>query len=194
MENSGTGSAIVKSLILVGLGALVVLGLFLLFTRNKKTPVEDDYQITVVDEITTVNLDKNYPADPRKVVDLYAKTMQVLYRENYTDDQEDKMIAVIKGIMDDEFLANNPTIEQSIKKEVKERRDGGYSISAYVVQGKDPEEVKVGEDKLCSVDCLFSLRHGVNGTTANTYQFILRKDAEGKWKILGWTVKEDEDK
>lgn len=191
MENGGTGSAIIKSLVLVGLGAIVVLGLFLLFTRNKKTPTEDNYQITAVDEITTTNLDKNYPADPRKVVDLYAKTMQVLYRENYSNDQQDKMIAVIKGIMDDEFLANNPKIEQSIKGEVKERKEGGYSISAYVVQGKDPEEVKVGEDKMCSVDCLFNLRHGANGTTANYYQFILRKDSEGRWKILGWTIKEE---
>lgn len=192
MENGGTGSAIIKSVVLGILGIIVVLGLFLLFTRNKKTPVEDNYQITVVDEITTTNLEKNYPADARKVVDLYAKTMQVLYRENYSNDQQDKMIAVLKGIMDDEFLANNPNMEQSVKNEVKSRKEGNYSISAYVVQGKDPEEVKIGEDKMCSVDCLFSLRQGANGTVANYYQFIMRKDSGGRWKILGWTIKEDE--
>jgi hypothetical protein len=119
--------------------------------------------------------------------------MQVLYRETYTDDQRDKMIEVIQGLMDDELLANNPNFAQSIRNEVKERRQGDYSISAFVVQTKEPEEVTVDGRKMCNVDCLFNLRHASNGTTANYYQFVLRREsANGNWKILGWTIKEGE--
>ncbi len=193
MEKGSTSSAVIKSIVLVVLGAIVVLGLYFLFTRNKNTSNEETYTITVVDEITTTNLEKNYPASARKVVDLYAKTMQVLYRETYTDEQRDKMIEVIQGLMDDELLASNPNFAQSIRNEVKERREGDYSISAYVVQTKEPEEVTVDGRKMCSVDCLFNLRHASNGTTANYYQFILRREsANGNWKILGWTIKEGE--
>jgi hypothetical protein len=195
MEKGGSGSAVVKSIILVVLGALVVLGLYMLFTRSKKSPTEERYEITVVDEITTTTLERNYPASARKVVDLYIKTMQVLYRETYTDEQQDKMIAVMQGLLDDELLANNPNYVQVTKKEVKDRRAEDYSISAYVMlQTKEPDEVNVGGRKMCEVDYLINLRHGSNGTTANYYKYIMRRDTEsGNWKILGWTLKEDEE-
>ena len=195
MEKGSTGSAILKSVIIVALGAIVVLGLYMVFTRTRGNSGKDeDYVITAVDEITTTDLEKNYPASARKVVELYARTMQVLYKETYTDDQQDKMIAILSGIMDDELLANNQNFAQGIKSEVKGRKAEDYSISAYVIQTKEPDEVKVSGRKMCTVDCLFSLRHGSNGTTATYYQFILRRDENnGNWKILGWTLKEEEE-
>ena len=195
MEKGSTGSAILKSVIIVALGAIVVLGLYMVFTRTRGNSGKDeDYVITAVDEITTTDLGKNYPASARKVVELYARTMQVLYKETYTDDQQDKMIAILSGIMDDELLANNQNFAQGIKSEVKGRKAEDYSISAYVIQSKEPDEVKVSGRRMCTVDCLFSLRHGGNGTTATYYQFILRRDENnGNWKILGWTPKEEEE-
>ena len=195
MEKGSTGSAILKSVIIVALGAIVVLGLYMVFTRTRGNSGKDeDYVITAVDEITTTDLEKNYPASARKVVELYARTMQVLYKETYTDDQQDKMIAILSGIMDDELLANNQNFAQGIKSEVKGRKAEDYSISAFVIQTKEPDEVKVSGRKMCTVDCLFSLRHGSNGTTATYYQFILRRDENnGNWKILGWTLKEEEE-
>ncbi len=195
MEKGSTGSAILKSVIIVALGAIVVLGLYMVFTRTRGNSGKDeDYVITAVDEITTTDLDKNYPASARKVVELYARTMQVLYKETYTDDQQDKMIAILSGIMDDELLANTQHFAQGIKSEVKGRKAEDYSISAYVIQSKEPDEVKVSGRRMCTVDCLFSLRHGGNGTTATYYQFILRRDENnGNWKILGWTPKEEEE-
>ncbi len=194
MEKESTSSAIVKSVVLVVLAAIVVLGLYLVFTRSKRVDKEEDYKITVVDEITTTNLEKNYPASARKVIDLYCKTMQVLYREEYTDEQQDKMIGVLAGIMDDELLANNSSFAQSIKKEVADRKSKDYSISSYVVQTKEPEEVTLDGRKMCNVDSLMSLRMATNGTVATYYQFILRRDlVTNNWKILGWTIKENND-
>ncbi len=194
MEKSsgGVSSAIIKSIVMVVLGALIILGLYMVLTRNKKASPEEEYELTVVDRITTTNLDKDYPGSARKVVDLYASTMQTLYKETYSDSQMNDMIAVLEGIMDDELLANNPSFAKSIKNEVKEKKEGDYSISNYVIQSKEPDEVMVDGRKMCNVDCLFSLRHGSNGTTATYYQFILRRDVTtGNWKILGWTIKEE---
>ncbi|WP_024865075.1 DUF6715 family protein [Butyrivibrio sp. FCS014] len=194
MEKGSTGSAIVKSIILVVLGAIIVLGLYLLFTRNHKTPTEETYNLTVVDEITTTNLEKDYPASARKVVELYARTMQVLYKEEYSDEQENKMIDILMGIMDDELLTNNLNFASSIKSEVAGRKAEDYSISNYVMtQAREPEEINVDGRMMCTVECLFSLRHGSNGTSANYYEFIMRRDvATGNWKILGWTLKAEE--
>ena len=190
MDNTGAKSAIIKSIVLVVLGALVVLGIYMVLTRNKKAAKDENYELTVVDEITTTNLEKNYPADARMVVDFYGKIMRTLYRDTYTEEQQMKMLDVLAGIMDDELLANQESFYQSMRTEVAERKKEDYSISAYVVQNAQPNEVTVEGKKMCNVDCLFSLRHGTV-TTASYYQFILRQDEEKRWKILGWVVKQD---
>ncbi|MBE5825693.1 MAG: hypothetical protein E7307_03560 [Butyrivibrio sp.] len=194
MEKGGTGSAIIKSIILVVLGAIIVLGLYLLFTRNHRTPTEETYDLTVVDEITTTNLERNYPASARKVVELYARTMQVLYKEEYSEEQENKMIDILMGIMDEELLTNNLNFASGIKSEITGRKAEDYSISNYVMtQAREPEEINVDGRMMCTVECLFSLRHGSNGTSANYYEFIMRRDeTTGNWKILGWTLKAEE--
>ncbi|MBR4357163.1 MAG: hypothetical protein IKQ00_04475 [Butyrivibrio sp.] len=187
MENNSVKSAIMKSIVLLALGAVVVVGLYFMFVGSKKSPEEEQYNLTAVDEITTTNLEKNYPANPRMVVELYAKTMQVLYKEEYTEGQQDKMLYVLKGIMDDELIEKQVDFSKSMKNEISERKEGDYSISNYLVQNTEPEVVTVSGKKMCNVQCLFSLRKGTS-TVANYYQFILRQDDDKRWKILGWDV------
>ncbi len=192
MKKSGMSSAVVKSIVMVVLGALIVLGLFFMFTRGKSTNNNENYELTVVDEITTTNLEKNYPADARKVVDLYSKIMQALYKEEYTEEQEDKMIEVLSGIFDDELLANQADLTNSIKSEVTLRKQGDYSISTYVVQGAEPEVTEIDGKKMCSVECLYTLRQGTTRQLLY-YQFVMRRDDNNNWKILGWTTKESDE-
>ena len=52
--------AVIKAIVMTVLAAIVVLGLYLVFTRSKKVGPEESYDISVVDEITTTNLEKNY--------------------------------------------------------------------------------------------------------------------------------------
>ena len=95
------------------------------------------------------------------------------------------LLDILAGIMDDELMANQSNFAKSIKDEVKEKKEGDYSISTYVVQTREPEQVKVGGKKMCTVDCQFYLRKGSTGVPIY-YQFVLRRDDNGKWKILGW--------
>ena len=78
------------------------------------------------------------------VVELYGKIMRTMYRETYTEDQQNKMITVLAGIMDDELLANQNNFPKSIKNEIKEKKDGDYSIVTYIVQAKDKSSILRG--------------------------------------------------
>jgi cbb3-type cytochrome oxidase subunit 3 len=190
MSKNGVSSSVVKSIVLVIFGAIFVLGIYFVLTRGKKAPDEESYQLTVIDEITTTNLDKNYPADARKVVELYAKTMKVLYNEKYSDDQQKKMLDVLAGIMDDELLANQTDFYKSMSNEIKNRKDEKYSFSTYQVQNFEPEVVTVQGSKMCDVDCFFSLMQ--ESTRINMYYtFYMRRDSEKRWKILGWDIKQE---
>ncbi len=188
MGNGGVKSAVVKSIVLVLLGAIIVLGVFMILTRNKKSQNGEDYVLTNVDAISTINLEKSYPADPKMVVELYGQIMQTLYRENYTDEQQDKMLDVLAGIMDDELLANQTNFKKSMKDEIKQRKADDYSISTYQFQRID-QEAKLDGRNACTADCYFYLRQGTGGTPI-IYTFVLRQDANKRWKILGWQPKE----
>ncbi|MBR4669576.1 MAG: hypothetical protein IKO84_03145 [Butyrivibrio sp.] len=192
---SSTKSAVIKSVVLVFFAALIVLGMYILLTRNKeKEPKYDEsYSLSSVDEITTTDLEKSYPANPKKVVELYAKTMQVLYRETYTADQQIKMINVLAGLMDAELLANQGNFTQSMKNEVEERKKEDYSISNYVLLSKDVQETTVDGRKMCHVDLMYSLRKGTSGTSILKYRYVMRQDDAGKWKIMGWDLAPNED-
>ncbi|MBQ7616078.1 MAG: hypothetical protein IJU77_13620 [Butyrivibrio sp.] len=193
MEKGGVSSAIIKSVVLVVLAAMIVLGIYMMLTRSKKSPTEENYTPSVVDEFTTMNLEKNYPASARKVVELFVRTMQVLYKEDYTDEQEDKMIALLRGIMDDELLVNNLNFDKDIKDEVKRKKSEDNSISNFeVLQKREPQEYKIDKRWMCQVDCIYYMRMGSQGTVTVDYAFILRRDeVTNNWKIYGWALKED---
>ena len=194
MEKGGAGSAIVKSIVLVALGALIVLGVYLVLTRSRKTPTEENYVLSVVDEFTTMNLEKNYPASSRKVVELYMRTMQVLYKESYSDEQEQKMIELVRGLMDSELLLSNPNFDKDIKDEVARKKKEDNSISNFeILQKREPDEHKKDGRWMCQIDCIYYMRMGTQGTTTVDYVFILRRDEiTNNWKIYGWTLKEEE--
>ena len=185
MEKNSVGSAVAKSIVLVLLGAMVVLGLFWLFNRDKETKKssgEESYKLTAVDEITTTNLEKNYPADPRMVVDLYCKTMKVLYNEKYSEDQERAMLDVLAGIIDEELLANQTNFYGAMSNEVKTRKADGYSFSTYQVNSSTPEETTYNGSKVCEVECYYSLMKGATRESMY-YTFLLRRDSQKRWKI-----------
>ena len=185
MGGESAKSAILKSVLLAVFGAMVVLSIFFMLTRgNVKKSKSENYKLTPVDVITTTDLSKNYPADPRKVVELYCEILKVLYNEDYTDEQEKQMLTVLAGIMDDELLANQKDFYNSMSTEVKNRRNQEYSFSTYQVNSTTPEE-KTGNDgnKYCEVDCYYSLMHGA-AREGMYYTFILRKDENKRWKIV----------
>ena len=194
MEKGGAGSAVVKSIVLVVLGALIILGVYLVLTRSRKTATEENYVPSVVDEFTTMNLEKNYPASSRKVIELYMRTMQVLYKEEYTQEQEDKMVDLVRGLMDNELLLSNPDFDKDIKDEVARKKKEDISISNFeILQKREPDEHKSGGRWMCQIDCIYYMRMGSQGTTTVDYVFILRRDEiTGNWKIYGWTLREEQ--
>ena len=194
MEKSNISSALVKSILLCVLAAIVIGGVYFVLTRNRKSQTEETYVATVVDEFTTMNLEKNYPASSRKVVELYIRTMQTLYKEEYTKEQEQKMIDLLRGIMDDELLANNPNFDKEIRDEVQRKKEEDNTISNYeILQKKEPAEYLLDGRVMCKIDCIYYMRMGTQGTITVDYVFALRRDElTGNWKIYGWAVKESQ--
>lgn len=190
--SESTKSGIIRSIVLMVFAAIVILGVFMLFTRrgsNTNTTTEEE-TLTEVQKITTIDLKKTYPQTPPTVVNLYARTMKVLYKESYTDEEFAKMADVMSGIFDSEFLAVQQNWPSGLKSEVEQKRKDDFSIPKYEVLTSDLQEKRDNGEEIANVVAKIHLRHGTH-TTPYNYLFVLRKDSEGLWKIMGWTISEE---
>ena len=180
---------IIKAIGLMVLGAIVVAAAFFILTRSgsKTNETTEDLELTEVQKITTIDLSTNYPKTPVTVSDLYIRVMQVLYKQSYTDEEFQKMADVLKGIFDPELIANQKGWPSNLKSEVDDKRAGDYSITKYEVLTSDLQDTTDNGEEIANVLAKISLRHGTS-TDRYNYLFVLRKDSQGNWKILGWTV------
>ncbi len=187
-------NTVIKAIIMMVLGAMVVLGIFVLLNRggNSTNDTTEDVELTEVQKITTMDLSKNYPKTPSTVADLYVRIMKVMYKQTYTDEEFNQMADVMAGIFDSEFLAIQSNWPQGLKSEVDAKKKDDYSISKYEVLTSDIQATTDSGEEIANVLAKISLRHGTS-TIIYDYLFVLRKDADGNWKIMGWTISEDPD-
>ncbi|WP_029323063.1 DUF6715 family protein [Butyrivibrio sp. AE3004] len=189
--DESTRNSVVKAIVLMILAAIVGVAIFVVITRNssKTNDTTEEIELTEVQKITTIDLSKSYPKTPPTVVDLYARIMKVLYKQTYTDEEFDKMAAVLAGIFDEQFLVAQSNWPSGLKNEVDQKKKGDYSITKYEVLTSDLQEKRDNGEEIANVLAKINLRHGTS-TTPYNYLFVLRKDSEGLWKIMGWTVSE----
>ena len=186
--DDGTRSSLIKTVVMIALVAVVVFAVFFIVVKRgpRDNTTKEESKLTVVDEIVSLDLDRSYPPTPREVVELYLRIRQAMYRQSYTDDQFSQMASRLAGIMDLELLNNQTNWPLSLRDEVYDRKKNDCSIVSFIVDKSD--EVKVsnvnGAD-LASLCCILGWRRGTH-TDNEKYQFLLRKDSEGRWKILGY--------
>ena len=155
---------------------------------------EDNMVLNKVQRITTDNLEMYYPENERKVVSKYYEIMEVLYEETYSDDEEVKMIEQLSLLYDEELLMNQVDLVSQMKDDISQKKTDGYSIVAYNVPGDSDDVTFFNKDgRSCAgMEVSVNIRNGTR-TEFYQYTYILRKDDEGKWKILGWQL-EDKNK
>lgn len=177
-------------------------GGFYYFKSRADANSGENQKLTKVQKLITRNLDENYPKTPRAVVKLYNQFILCYHKEDYSSEELDGLVGQVEKLFDDELAANNPkeTLKKSIVAEVKEYEDKSRVISQASVC--DTDEVRFITDRkkgdsLAYVQASYFVKEKKQYT--RTYQmYVLRKDAEGRWKIItyykvdGNQVKEDE--
>lgn len=169
---------------------VLVCGGFWLIKNHADANSGDDVQLTKVQKIIVRDLENNYPETPREVVKLYNQIITAYYEDEYTDKEFESLASQARLLMDDELLANNP--EQDYKDAVRS------DVADYERRSRTIRQTSV-----CSTNEVLFLTDQSNGdelayVTASyfvkekkqfdkTYQkYVLRKDAQGRWKILNY--------
>jgi hypothetical protein len=171
---------------------LVVLGFYFYLTniRDAGSDPEETEVVTKTQTIIQRNLDTPYPPTPKELVSFFAELTQCLYNETYTDKEMEELGSQLYKLYDPDFQAYNPwdTYLVDLKGDIKTQRDSDRTIMSYVVSAST-DVVYYSEDgaDYAGLLCSFNYREGLKVNTTDR-QFLLRKNENGHWKILGWKM------
>lgn len=169
-----------------------------LSNRNTDTPAEKVSDVSDIGKLTARDLDADYPNTPRKVVDLYSQITKSLYDSKLTDTDLEKLCKQSRKLMSEELLLVNPedTFLENTKAEIEEFKAAKRVVTSYVLEDSGSVEY-FSENGLeyASISVKYYV-NDKNGYGKSYEDFLLRKDSNGKWKIVGWQVtqaSEDDD-
>ena len=190
MKRSGIISLVVLGVILVA----IVAGYALHLHQKSGKDAERVVESTEVQKVLQKDLERYYPPTEKEVVKYFAETIKCFYNEEYTDEELEQMALKIQGVYDDELIANKTQEDYltDLRSEIADMKKKKWTISSYVLSASvDVESFTENGYSCARLYCTFNVKQSTNGTVPSMEEFILRKDENGHWKILGWELVED---
>lgn len=183
-------------IVIVVLFVAAILGLFI-FMNNKPQSgsTEEEVVISNVDNVVLRNLDINYPPTPKEVLKYYSEITMCFYEENLSEEDLVRLAQTARKLYDAELCADITEEEYiaSLREDIIEFNSLGIVVSGYTVSSStDVEEFVVDGRECARLYATYRLRQGTEYIYSNEV-FILRKDEDGHWKILGWELLEEEE-
>lgn len=172
---------------------MIALGLFTYVTNE----ASDRRDVTTASEkeiLLSYDMTENYPKTVRETVKLHCRYLKYIYNEGFSEEfTEDDLFVMnqkIRQLFDEELLAiNSPDQQlQSMKVEmdlyeVKKQKMVSYTLAeASQIEYNTDNGVEYAKMRV-------TVAMRMDGASFSLdEEYILRKDTDGKWKILGWQV------
>lgn len=145
-------------------------------------------ELTEVQKLIARDLGTQYPQTPREVTKFYNRIILAYYEEDLTDEEFDALADQALLLFDEELLEANPKedYKKSVLADTADFDSRKRSITkASVCDSKDViyrNDANNG-DEIAYVLASYFVKGG-NGYDKTYQQYVLRKNAEGNWKIL----------
>lgn len=150
--------------------------------QNKET------ELTEVQKLITRNLTTDYPVTPREVIKLYNRIITCYYKEDYSEAELEQLADQTWQLFDEELQEENPkdTYLSALKEDIADYE----ARERYIAQSSvcDSDEIiyrTVDGEQVAYVTASYFVREG-KGYERTYQQYVLRKDADGNWKIVGF--------
>ena len=180
-------STVITVIVMLLVAAAIVAGYFIISARKNKENYEGGER-TELDILLEKDLDKSYPLTSREVIKFYSRILKCYYNEELTEEQLGGLLDQMRGLFDEEFLAQNPrdTHLSELEEEIRDLAARKCKITSYQVQQSGNIVTWTDEEKEYA-RVIASYTQQEDRKYFKVYEeFILRKDENGKWKILGW--------
>lgn len=190
MKRSGVIGIIIVGVILVA----IIVGYALHLNQKSRMEEEIVVEPTAVQKVLEKDLERSYPPTAKEVVKYYAEVVKCFYNEDYSEDELKQLAEKIQGVYDTELIENKSQEDymNDLRIEIADMKNNKFTITNYVLSSSvDVEEFTENGYSCARLYCTFTLKQEGSGTTKSMEQFVLRKDEDGHWKILGWELVED---
>ncbi len=172
--------------------AIVVVIIVIVFFRlaNSNDVNEGEVSLSKTQSVILEhNLEVDYPQSPKAVVKYYAELSQCMYESGNTEKDISDLAVQSRKLLDDQLVAQQTdeeylsALKKTISKFASEKR---RIVSFTVSSSTDVNYYKADSgDEMASLYCIYTLQKGSLNYSDNE-EYILRKDGDGHWKILGW--------
>jgi hypothetical protein len=186
----------VKTIVAVLIMVLLVVGFYIAVSnRSSSEESSDDSQETVKTEsgesLLKKNLETDYPLTPTSLVSYYSDLLLAYYSSDCTDSMREKLVEQSRLLYDDSLLEENAQADQlaNLEEDVEKYKENQQQIINYTVCS--PEDVAYGElegDDVALLTASYRIRTKKKLSDLQE-SYFLRKDEDGRWKIMGWQYK-----
>lgn len=180
------------SITMLFISILIVTVYYYVRTGGGFDVINSDPKATQTELLIEKDIKNNYPATPKEVIQLYINISKLFYDRSTTEDELNKLSSQIRLLFDEELLEQNPSEDYllKLKNEVEQFKEDDLYLMHYLTSDKNQVDFWTYEDKeYASRMVSYTVKKESNYTKIMN-KFLLRKDNNGQWKILGWT-KED---
>ena len=185
----------VKKIIILGVLCALIIGAFAFIANRHPANADDSVKLSAVQQLLSRNLNTSYPPTPKEVVKLYSEYTRCFYGETYTDEELEALAIKSRELFDDELVAHQTDAQflQSLKNDIERYKAESRSISSYsIASAADVEYDTFDGYEWAKLSCYYSMKIGKAIVPVHEI-YLLRKDFEGHWKIVGWELAEEDE-
>lgn len=149
---------------------------------------QEEEQSSETQQLLEYDFANDYPKTVRETVKLHCNYLKNAYNDKFTEDELFTVNKQIRQLFDDELLAINTEDKQlkGLKDEIQLYKDNKQKFVSFALAEGSQVQYNT-EDSVEYAKIKVSLIIKVGSASASVdEEYILRKDSEGKWKILGW--------
>ena len=183
-----------KTILVIVLLMVAVVGYYCYLLNRSNTEAKEP-ELTAAQEVLLRDMEKSYPPTPKEVIKYYNEIMKCFYNEDCTQDEIEDLAMRARELYDEELLEHNewgPYII-NLTAEILQYKENGKKLSGCSVAAST--DVDYFEDdgySYARISCGYTVLQGKE-SNASMQVYLLRKDADGHWKIYGWDLAENVD-
>lgn len=192
---SSKKSTIKTIIAMIILGGLIFGGFMHLSNRDDEEKAEIEVEQTEIEKLLDQDLVQEYPPTSREVVKHYARIVKCIHSEEVSDDVVTELGDAMLLLFSDELKAANPRDEyiKRLLAEVNQYQLLGKKVTSYALDSAN-NIITWTEDGVEYARILVTFTTQEDTIFNRTYEeFLLKKDDQKHWKILGWRLADQED-
>ena len=169
--------------------AAVIVGGFCYFTFRPHPNADYVTDISELDKLMSLKVENTYPSTPREVLKMYNRYLTVIYNEDLNDAQIKTLLEKQRVFYDSELLSVN-TFEANYTSLVNDialyRKSQKSIVKTSVAASTEVTYKEVDGQSYAIMEASYFIRSGAADFTKTYERYLFRKDATGKWRILGF--------